>query len=249
MKKKVLFTLSLLFLILALVGGKVKAVSPFIAECNAYGFDVSEDFEPIYMPNNEVQVLKNLKDWPGDKHSTIVAQVLMRSKSNPQIYAFVYKVVSSPYQLRNWGFAGIGSYGQNYVNYMVKTTVNFTENKESVQIMDYAPKNQPASYTTTIGVGADSSGFSISASVDYNHSELKVLSNTRSSDAIYQTEYWFNNGSWSQYRKNEITSYGMFTFKTNKTVYVHINHIIQYEQQVGFDKITDEGFVEFNSYY
>ena len=219
----------------------------FHKEAAACGFDIDEDFEPIYMENDTVEFDYYHRNVKGDRHYTAYYQVLVRSKSNPEIYAFVYKIITSPYQLRNWGFCGIGSYGNNYFNYDIKTNVTFPYNKESIEILDYYPKNSPSKSTTSIGVGLDSSGPSISASVSYDHSELTVISNTRTADDLYNT--YFKIRGTSNYVKGEMHSYGMLMFRSSGVVWMDVKHQIQYEQQVGWDKTTDLGYVEFNCSY
>lgn len=226
---------------------KLEAATEFSVEAAACGFNIDDDFQPKYMKNNTIQFDDYYRNIKGDKHYTAYYQVLVQSKSNPEIYAFVYKIITSPSQLRNWGFCGIGSYGNNYFNYDVKTTITFPYNEESIQILDYYPKNSPSKSTTSIGLGIDSSGPSISASVSYDHSELNVISNTRTGEDLYSTHFKIR--GYSNYAKGEIHSYGMLLFKSTATVWIDVKHQIQYEQQVGWDKTTDAGYVEFNCRY
>lgn len=196
---------------------------------------------------NSIKKYENKREIKGDRHYTAVYEVLVRSQSNPNCYAFVYKIVTSPYQERNWGVLGIGSYGNNYFNYDIKTNISFPYSSEQYTITDYEPKNSPAKSTSTIGVGLDSSGPSISASVSFDHSELSVISNTRSGDKIYNTYYKIRGAS--NYVNGEISSYGMVMFYTTNTVWIDVNHEIQYEQQVGFDKTTSAGYVNISHRY
>ncbi len=218
---------------------------------SGYGFNINAEFEPCYM--NGVQEYDYLRDVKGDRHYTAVYQVLVKSKADSDLYGFSYKIVSSPYQERNWGFMGIGSYGNNYYNYDIKTKIDFSNDpyysKENYTITDYAPVNLPDSTTGSIGVGYGKDGPSISASVDYSHSELDVYSYIRTGDRKYSTYYKIRGTG--AYPSGEVNSYGMLMFRRNSigAAWISVSHDIQYIQNVGWDKTTSAGKVDFDSKY
>jgi len=125
LKKVYIYILIFPVIILFIFAGKqnLYAATSFATEASSYGFNINNDYKPRYM--NGVREYENLRDYAGDKHFTVVYEVLVRSESNPDTNAFIYKVVTSPYQNRNWGFLGINSYGNNYFNYDIKTNISF----------------------------------------------------------------------------------------------------------------------------
>ncbi|CCV63621.1 hypothetical protein BN85400440 [Alteracholeplasma palmae J233] len=230
---------------------QTQAITVFQTNASALGFSIADEYAPIYMSGfKEEEFERNL---PGDKHYTLVHQVLMRNSVDPSLHAVAYRVLTSPKQLREWGFIGFGSYGNNYSNYDVHTTITFPNEKHLYSILDYTPRNQPSSSTVGISVGMSVSGPSVSASTSFNHRELNVYSDTSTSDKVYKTRYQYRSGIWdinsTKYLDGEINSYGMLIFRKPGVVWVNIKHMIQYEQQVGSNKRTSAGLVHFNSRY
>lgn len=184
-------------------------------------------------------------------HQTKVVQVLLRNKYKPNIWCFIYRVSASPLQVRNNGFMGIGSYGDDWYTRKIKTTIQFRDS--SYEIINYAPQNEPNKTTGSIGVGLDSSGPSISASVDFFHSDLKIVSNTKSSLYKYETVYNYDSSVFNRnsYLSGDIYAYGMVLFKHDGITWVDVEHEIGYYGYwwYGYNESSSACMVRFNNSY
>lgn len=189
----------------------------FRADSLTYGFHISDSYEPVYMDNFK-KITHSLYKNGNLAGYTEIHQVFLRVKGTTNNYAFAYRVISSPQYV--------------YAQRRVKTTSVLRDLHE---LGYWAPQNQPNRTTGSIGVGLDSSGPSIQASVDFNHDELTVISRSSVATDVYETEYDFNRNAWevfwgtaSEYMKNDVISFGMFTFTTSSTAWVDISHTIRY---------------------
>lgn len=237
-------------IILTLIGGAfiinantVAHATVFQVNAAAYGFDISDTYVPftdLDFYENEAIVYRNEKY----EHYTLIVETFLQNTIDSTLYTYAYKVVTDPKQPgRNWGFLGIGSYGDDFLQDSVKTSIQFPPN---YQIMSYAPHNSPGAYTTSIGVGAGSSGFDVSASVSFDHSELTVISNTSTGSRFYETIYDFDsNNNWTPYTTGEVTSYGMVRIKRVGQISFAVNHKIRYHDWNGHEHAL--GFVNFET--
>lgn len=189
----------------------------FRADSETYGFYISDTYEPVYMDNFKT-ISHTVYSSGKVAGYTEIQQIFLRIKGSSTNYAFIYRVVTSP----QWV----------YCQRRVKTTSVLRDGHE---LANWAPQNHPNVTTGSIGVGYDKDGFSISASVDFNHSELEVISRSDTYADKYETEYDFTRTGWeyfwgiaSEYMKNDVVSYGMFTFKTSAVAWVDISHLIRY---------------------
>lgn len=181
------------------------------AYANALGFNISSSyqFSELAECSPTYENSKTIKDKL--QYKVFIYDFVLQNRDNLSLYAYIFKVHLSPQNGRNWGFLGIGSYGGQYVNGYVKVTAT---RSSSSSFLDYAPKNQPSSNTGTIGVSVGTSGFDISASYNYDLSDLSITSNTNFGKNIYETVYNFANDgssyeSYSDYQKGDVDVYGM----------------------------------------
>jgi hypothetical protein len=157
---------------------------------------------------------------------------LLRNVNDSSLWIYCYRILLSPNQVRNHGFLGIGSDSDDWYNHFAKTTIKFRSTDYT--ILDFAPQNEPPKSTTTIGVGAnvgtDGVGFSCSASVSYDHSDLTVNSYTNTGNRIYSTEYYYDSNAYNTntYLANDVYAYGMVSFKKSGVVWLDISHEIGY---------------------
>ena len=150
--------------------------------------------------------------------------MLLRNDNDSSLWCFACRVTTSPLQVRDWGILGINSHSDNWAQKYVRTTIQFRDN--SYSILNYAPQNHPSTTTTTIGVGLSLSGPSISASVDFNHTELEVLSNTKTATNTYETVYQFE--EFNSFTKGDYYSYGMVMFRHAGTSWIDVEYEIGY---------------------
>lgn len=146
---------------------------------------------------------------------------------------------------------GIGSYGDNWYTKKIQTTIKFRNS--NYEIINYAPKNEPNTFSGTIGIGLDSNELSISASVDFNHSELSIISNTKTALHTYETIYEFDTSMYktSNYLKGDIYAYGMVMFKHEGAVWVDAEHTIGYygSEWYGYNESSEACMVRFKDTY
>lgn len=243
--------------------------SPFIQEKKEsfhsfganLGFSIPSNFEDVHIIPND----KNDNDWHFESyryvekgklnHYSDVYDALLESSDDPDLYLYVYRVTLEPHQVRDYGFLGFGSSGDDWVLYNLQTTVEFQktiifgpQNIPQYQILNFAPMNQPTTWSDTIGfdIGGSSSGpsVSVSASVSYNHSELSVYSETSVGDPYYETGYLFRpmGNVYSLYLQNTVYCYGMVLFRYHYNVDLVVKHNIQYRGVRWYD-LGNEGKV------
>lgn len=88
--------------------------SPFKAHCHAYGFKIDNCWSPYKMKDFNV-TSKNEIDQTNTTNYTIqIVEVLLKNKYYTDTYAYAYRAVISPKQVRDWGFMGIGSHGDDW---------------------------------------------------------------------------------------------------------------------------------------
>ena len=237
MKRKFIVVISTCFMIsLCLIfGTKCKAAdkSVFISDANAYGFYISSDFTPYKTDGFETfQYIYEEKNTVN--YETDIVHVLLRNDNDPSLWCYLYRVTTSPLQVRYWGFIGFGSHSDDWSTKKVRTTINFND---GYNIINYAPQNSPRKETRSIGVGFGVDGPSISASVNYDHNELTVTSNTKTASNKYETVYDFN--GYNSFTKGDYYSYGMVMFK-------HIGEAsIDVEYEVGY---YGNGWYKYHTY-
>ena len=220
----------------------------FYANASAYGFSISNDYKPIYMEDFKTYDYK-YKEKNIVNHVTTLVEVLLQSKSDSSLYCFIYRICASPLQVRNNGFLGIGSCGDNWYNDQIKTTIQFRN--ENYKIINFAPQNQPSKTTGTIGVGLDKDGPSVSASVDFEHSDLSIVSNTKTALYKYETIYNYNSNLFhvNSYLASDVYAYGMVSFRYNGVVWVDVKHEIKYYGHIWYGSNSSAGTVVFENTY
>lgn len=93
----------------------------------------------------------------------------------------------------------------------------------------WAPKNEFATYSGSIGIGADSSGPSISASVNFTINQLTVTSLTNVATKHYETDYYISSDN--NYNRYSAEYIGFFSFiRDSASVSPHfvMSHKISY---------------------
>lgn len=252
MKKNFLvLVVMLLAVILFSFGVKSNADSiSFYSKARSYGFNISEDYEPYYMDDFK-ELEHSYYEHNTLNHTTKVVQILLRNKYDTSIWCFAYRVCASPLQVRDWGVMGIGSNSDNWYNHKIQTSIQFRDS--SYEIINYAPQNEPNKALGNIGVGLDSTGFSISASVDFNHSDLKIVSNTKTALYKYETIYNYESYPWNtnSYLAGDVYAYGMVMFRHIGATWVDVEHEIGYygSEWYGYHEYEDACMARFQNTY
>lgn len=199
---------------------KKLAYEEFKGECTAYGFEISNEWIP-YGTDEFYESSYPSYDNGILQYQTDIQQIFLKCKDASGIFAFAYRIVQSPVQPgRHVGFLGIGSYGDNWYARGVKTTIDL---RSGYKLTDWAPENSPSKRSETIGVSGGTSGFSISASVSFDHDELEVTSRTNVAKRHYETEYSVSGTD--KYAKYSLKFYGFLTFMTNDSIaYIDVKH-------------------------
>lgn len=211
-----------------------------------YGFEVGNYWKAYSYNDEENDLFSHEKEYKERKvlnHYTTLHDALLQSKTNPNHFAYIYKITVNPKQVRNWGFFGINSYGDNWYFNSLVSECNLPNGS---QILNYSPTNVASSWSESVDLGI-SGGYgelsaNISCGVSYPVSELEV---TSESDYIshYYTEY--SAYDLTKFTKNSSCYFGMFTFKCNGTPKIEVTHNVQYFGE--FYKFAAHGKVNFVS--
>ena len=129
-------------------------------DCN-----VSNYWKAVSDDDTQNDLIFNYKKYEEKKklnHYTTLNDALLQSKTNKEYYAYIYKVTVNPKQVRNWGFLGIGSSGDNWCFYSLVSECTLSN---GARITSYSPTNSPSSWTESVGVGVTAGYGEISAQI------------------------------------------------------------------------------------
>lgn len=221
----------------------------FYANAESYGFGIKNNYIPRHLfglgedingfiqNDSGVAIRKTIiENKVKDKveNVTTIIDIMLENRYDSGLRCYMFKVITEPKQPgRNWGFMGIGSYGDDFIQDYVKVSIDLEYNHVSgegydnlIELRDYAPKNQPATTTGSIGV----SGTDITASVDFAHKELTVESKTSTSNNYFECLYNFDGLNTSTYLRNEVSSFGLVLFRLEDNVHnFQINYEVKYK--------------------
>ena len=206
-------------------GTPKKQSEDFKAECALYGFEISEEWYPYEGYTFDKSTFTR-KDGGYLQYQTDIQQVLLQNAKSPNLFGIVYRVVTSPVARRYPGVFGIGSHSDTWYTRKVRTWADLGPR---LKLCQWAPTNEQKNFKGTMGISAASGGFSISASVDFNFSQLEVVSRTEMLTQHYETEYsvkWDND-----YNLNSADYFGFFTFcRFSKTAspLITVSHQVDY---------------------
>ena len=200
-----------------------------------YGFIIADNWKPVYMSDfNENWNVYYVSGSSKHDFAVYIQQVLLQYTRNRNLYAFAYRVVMSPNDsTERFGLFNLFTRGTQWINRRQTTSVQL---RSGHSLSDWAPKNKPNNSSGSFGLGADKIGSSIGASIDWNHIELRINSRSNTGRNYYEVEYDYDRGHlerlWgvaSNYMKNDVVSYGFFTFYTTGKAWVDIVHRVEFE--------------------
>ena len=221
----------------------------FFANLSINGFSVGNYWE-AYNYDNAYNKLNFKEIEYSEKgttnHYTTINDALLVSKYNSNIYAYIYKVTFTPFQVRKSGFFGIGSSGDNWY---FRSLVSKCTLPNGYRMIEFSPKNTPESWSESSGgsFGVDSNGTvsaQISFGISYNVSELEIESQ---SNYLNQFKTTYSDKKISNYTKNASCYYGLFVFETLVGVKpnITVTHTGQYFGKA-FYGIDNHGKVSFS---
>lgn len=196
----------------------------FKGHCDAYGFTISSNWVPYKMSDFETPSYQ-FNDNGEAQYRTNIQQILLRNSKASDTYAFAYRVTESPMATRrNWGFMGIGSYGDDRYCSSVKTTIDFPTNYE---LCNWAPENLSNNYSGTIGISAGSGGYQLSASVNFTNQSVEIKS--ESNVAKNHFEAYYHSTVLNSASHSTMKFYGFCTFRTSSpNVSITVKHQANY---------------------
>lgn len=206
----------------------------YLDTASSLGFSIPSTYSPRFHINRETQYdfyhgYDKYEIQNKMQYYTEYYDCLLRNNNDSSLFLYVYRITAGPHKGRNWGFLGIGSYGEDWRLKEVRTTIQLASNQ---QILNYAPLNSPSRYTTSIGfgVGADGANASVTASVSYDHNELNVFSNTSTGSRLYETIYTVDYSSENSYNSRQSYHYGLLYFKIYNASYTNltVSHDVKY---------------------
>lgn len=211
------------------------ANSTFVTYAAGYGFTISGDVTPLvdsttgFIDDSTVVYRKDKLE-----HETSYVISYFAYDAAPEIKCVIYRVTTKPYQPgRYWGFLGIGSYGDDFLQDSVSVKVQLPSDAE---LMSYAPMSLPTSQTVSIGAQVGSDGVvGVSFGYSYSINDVTVVNNSSTLSKLYNITYDFNQSNWNEYTTSEIHSYGMLIFRYSgiKDFSVDIN--VKYHDYNGFE--------------
>lgn len=208
----------------------------YLDTASALGFSIPSTYSPRFHINRQTYYDFRLDSYEYKiknklQYYTEVYDCLFRSNNDPSLFLYAYRITTDPHKGREWGFLGIGSYGEDWRTQEIKTTIQLYSNQN---ILNYAPLNSPSRYTTSIGFGVEAGtggvSMSASASVSYDHSELNVYSNTSTGLHLYQTIYAIKHNVDTSYNTHQSYHYGLLYFKLYNAPYttLRISHDVSF---------------------
>ena len=124
----------------------------------------------------------------------------------------------------NWGFLGIGSYGDDWYCSSVETTIDFPSNYE---LCNWAPENLPSDYSGSIGISVGSGGFQPSASINFAGQSVEIKSETNVAKKHFQAYY--HSTTLNSASHSTMKFYGFCTFRTSSSnVSITVKHQANY---------------------
>jgi len=219
-------------------------------DLEALKISVPEEYVPRYMSDVQTYIKYN---YNGNKlnYKTSLKQVLARNTINPNLNFFAYWVQTSPQQYKTGGFLGFFGEGYNWHAERVESKIIFPKKYGFTNILSWAPETKASGIKGSIGVGVDTTGSQITASVDFNHSILKVKSLTNAGEQIFGTKYTFID-PWSGgngYNRGTINSIGFVTFEKEGSVWIEASHEIEYWNSLSGVYKNNQRFVNFYNAY
>lgn len=200
------------------------SANAFQGHCDAYGFTISDNWAPYKMTDFKTPSYQ-FDDNGEAQYRTDIQQVLLRSTKANDIYAFAYRVTESPIAIkRNWGFMGIGSYGDDWYCSSLRTTIDFPSNYE---LCNWAPENLNNDYSGTIGISVGNGGYQLSANVNFKQQSVEIKS--ESNVAKRHFEAYYHSTVLNSASHSTMKFYGFCTFRTSSSnVSITIKHQANY---------------------
>ncbi len=196
----------------------------FLEELQAHGFDIGSDWVPFGMKDNRVAngEYKFIEEGKTRINYDISYQhaLLRKNIDYAGIYSFVYKITIVPYQVRDHGFFGLNSSGDDWYVRGVNTVARV---RQENRITYWSPQNKGSIRNGTLGFSAGTSGINFSVQVPFEGKEFDVISKTKPSSSIYSTEYIVRGEG--DFARNSVMFFGYFVFLANRgSPQVEIEH-------------------------
>ncbi|MBP5091780.1 MAG: hypothetical protein J6328_04405 [Bacilli bacterium] len=170
----------------------------FEAHKALYGFDIADcwkpcgGFEDQHLYDFKVMDKNYVQDGEVQFYAS-VQQVLLKYEGVDDVFAFAYRVVVTPLQVYHPATGALWwakpARGDDWVTSEIVTIVDVNGGS----IGDWAPKNIPQNYSTSITLGVGTDGASISATMDIVAEDVLFVSKTRAATGYYYSKYSLNN--------------------------------------------------------
>lgn len=195
----------------------------FISDCDSLGFTIGGNWEPYSNYNDTFLYNKyEYKERNTLNHFTDCYEIILKNKYSSTDYAYLYRISTSPMQVRNWGFLGIGSHSDDW---FFNSLVSECQLSDGQKLLNFSPTNSPMTGSSTMGISVGKEA-ALECSVSYNLSELKTVS--ESNYALNKFCAKYIDPYCSNYTGNSATFYGMFTFRTEGKPHISVSHKVLY---------------------
>ncbi len=236
---KKIIGLFLILIAILIVNINVEAEESIFAEyerkLSSYGFDVEGNVVPLIAENGGF-LTDSTVVYRKEKLEHTTSYVISHFQfDGTNIRGIVYRISTKPYQPgRNWGFMGIGSYGDDFLQDSVR--VNMQLQTPNV-LLNYEPKVNPTTGSIGVEVTLNGKNLGISLNKTINTSDLNIINNSDTVRQIYDVTYDFNQDVWNNYTTSEQYSYGIILYEyvsgRMDEYYMYIN--VKYHDWNGFE--------------
>lgn len=241
--KKIFIVLTCIVVLFITINYRVFATNAaYSANISAYGFTVTGDISPLIKVNPSGkscpsgfaydETINSSKDKL--ENETLYILSYFSFDDAPEIKGIIYRITTKPYQPgRYWGFLGIGSYGDDFLQDSVNVKIQLPSNSE---LMSYAPMAKSTSYTISVGASIDSSGeIGLSYGYSYLVDDLTIINNSSSLNKLYNVTYDYNQNNWNEYTTSELYSYGMLLFRYSGENKIPVEINVNYYDYNGYE--------------
>ncbi len=249
------FFVKIMFCLFMVIGGLAigtcnASANPYFDEfyriMQGHGFEINHEFIPRFIypfedgspeiVNETLYREESYSAWVKDKHlyDITIVDALIEHETNSQNKCYLYKVACKPYQPgRNWGFLGIGSYGDDFSMDHVQVRIQFPNR---YFMYNWAPKNA-YNEKGILSVALNDGTTVASVNVDYSHPGFTLYCNAYPSGGDYFQDYYqYNYKDYYDYACQETVCYGMVLFERTGAVNINVDYEIVFHSLNGYEQ-------------
>lgn len=230
----------------------------FYYNMSIHGFDINRQFVPRFIypyedgtpeiVNETLYRVHNYSASIKDKklYDITIVDAMIEYLPDTDYKCYIFKVYCKPYQPgRNWGFMGIGSYGDDFSMDHVQVTIDFPK---LYFLQETEPKNLyngngPLTFTLHDKTPV------ATVNVDYSHPGFTMLSNAEFGNPYFLNYYKYDYKNYYDYACQETSCYGMANFKYAGAVNFTVDFDVVFHSLYGYETNFTNFHVEAITHY